>query len=254
MLDSQDRVYTLCLRMTGNREDALDLAQETFLNAWRGLPSFQGNSSFSTWVYRLASNACIDFLRRRKRRQQAESPPPWTSGEDPPAEPADPRGSPEDELERRELRRAVERGLQALPEHHRQVLLMRELSGLSYQEIGATGPGPGDGEVPHRPGPAGPEKIFGPGGELFGPATPSKQIERAGEGGERRYADTAIEALERMSQALDAPLPLEERQALEEHLESCPECRAAYAALFQMEGALRESWARPPLPRSCPPG
>ena len=52
-------------------------------------------------------------------------------------EPADPRGSPEEELERRELRRAVERGLQALPDHHRQVLVMRELSGMSYQEIGA---------------------------------------------------------------------------------------------------------------------
>ena len=51
---------------------------------------------------------------------------------------------------------------------------------------------------------------------------------------------TCEEALERMSQALDGPLPLEERQALEEHLESCPECRAAYEALFQMEDALRE--------------
>ena len=137
MLASQDRVYTLCLRMTGNREDALDLAQEAFLNAWRGLPSFQGNSSFSTWVYRLASNACIDFLRKRKRRQQGESPHSLDDEEAPLPEPADPRGSPEEELERRELRRAVERGLQALPDHHRQVLVMRELSGMSYQEIGA---------------------------------------------------------------------------------------------------------------------
>ena len=137
MLDNQDRVYTLCLRMTGDREDALDLARETFLNAWRGLSSFQGNSSFSTWVYRLASNACIDFLRKRKRRQQGEAPLSLDDDEAPLPQPADPRGTPEDELERRELRRAVERGLQALPEHHRQVLIMRELSGLSYQEIGA---------------------------------------------------------------------------------------------------------------------
>ena len=137
MEENQDRVYTLCLRMTGHREDALDLAQEAFLNAWRGLPSFQGNSSFSTWVYRLASNACIDFLRKRKRQQQGESGLSLDDDEAPLPEPADPRGSPEEELERRELRRAVERGLQALPEHHRQVLIMRELSGLSYQEIGA---------------------------------------------------------------------------------------------------------------------
>ena len=137
MLDNQDRIYTLCLRMTGDREDALDLAQETFFNAWRGLGSFQGNSSFSTWVYRLASNACIDFLRRRKRQQQAESPISLDDEEAPCPEPADPRGTPEEELERQELRRAVERGLQALPDHHRQILIMRELSGLSYQEISA---------------------------------------------------------------------------------------------------------------------
>ena len=170
MLDSQDRVYTLCLRMTGNREDALDLAQETFLNAWRGLSSFQGNSSFSTWVYRLASNACIDFLRKRKRRQQGESPHSLDDEEAPLPEPADPRGSPEEELERRELRRAVERGLQALPDHHGapsgagHAGAVRDV--LSGDRRGI-GPGPGDGKIPHRPGPAGLEKIFGPGGELF---------------------------------------------------------------------------------------
>ena len=135
ILSSQDRVYTLCLRMTGNQEDALDLAQETFLNAWRGLPAFQGSSSFSTWVYRLASNACIDFLRKRKRRQQQEVPAPWENEEPSVPEPADPGATPEEEMERSELRRAVERGLQALPEHHRKILIMREISGLSYQEI-----------------------------------------------------------------------------------------------------------------------
>ena len=137
MEQNQTRIYNLALRMTGNPDDALELSQEAFFNAWRGLSSFQRNSSFYTWLYRLASNACIDFLRKRKRRQQGESPHSLDDEEAPLPEPADPRGSPEEELERRELRRAVERGLQALPDHHRQVLVMRELSGMSYQEIGA---------------------------------------------------------------------------------------------------------------------
>ena len=68
VLDNQNRVYSLALRMLGDPEDAQDAAQEAFLNAWRALPTFKGESSFSTWVYRLTSNACIDHLRRRKRR------------------------------------------------------------------------------------------------------------------------------------------------------------------------------------------
>lgn len=135
MRDNEKRIYNLTLRMTGNPEDAMDLAQEAFLNAWRGLKFFKGDSAFSTWVYRLASNACIDFLRRQKRRQDISVPMPTYEDDDSQPDIPDDRFQPEQELERRELRQAVLQGLEQLSHEHRQVLVMREINGLSYQEI-----------------------------------------------------------------------------------------------------------------------
>lgn len=133
--DNQDRVYSLCLRMAGDRHEAEDLAQEVFLKAWQGLASFQGESKFSTWLFRLTANLCIDAQRKRERRRSVE---PAVSLDDPDSswrEPSDPRQDPQRQLERTERSRALDRALTRLSDDQRQIVVLRELAGLSYQEI-----------------------------------------------------------------------------------------------------------------------
>ncbi|MBE6957013.1 MAG: sigma-70 family RNA polymerase sigma factor [Ruminococcaceae bacterium] len=136
MLDNQTRIYNLTLRMTGNPEDALDLAQEAFLNAWKGLKFFKGDSTFATWLYRLATNACLDHLRKRKRRQDVWLPQLADDEDDSLPDVPDERYRPDTTYERQERLEALQQGLAKLSDEHRQVLVMRELDGLSYQEIG----------------------------------------------------------------------------------------------------------------------
>ncbi len=135
VMDNQNRVYSLALRLCGDREAAADLAQEAFIKAWQGLGSFQGESSFATWVYRLATNLCIDYLRKKKRREGVEPSVSLDDSDSGWAEPADRESDPQLVLERSERGRALARGLASLPGWQRQVLVLRELSGLSYQEI-----------------------------------------------------------------------------------------------------------------------
>lgn len=134
VLAYEKRVLALTARMCGNPEDGAEAAQEAFLAAWQGLESFRGEASFSTWLYRLASNACVDLLRR-EGRHRAASGPSLDDGELN-LDAADPAPTPQEAAERAELRRQIEEGLRELPEEYRQVLILREMHQLSYGEIG----------------------------------------------------------------------------------------------------------------------
>ena len=132
----EKRVLALTTRMCKNPADAEEAAQEAFLSAWQGLPFFRGEASFSTWLYRLASNACVDLLRREGRRQSAAGPS--LNDEEARLEVPDTAPSPQEQAERSELRQQIEAGLQALTPDHRQVLILREMHQLSYDEIAQT--------------------------------------------------------------------------------------------------------------------
>ena len=127
----ENKIYSLAFRMCGSADDASDIAQEAFLAAWRGLPSFRGDSGFATWLYRLTSNAAIDYLRRQKKERGDMS----LDDEDLGLDAVDTGPGPQDAAERTEVRTAVAAGLQQLSEGHRQVLVLREIQGLSYEEI-----------------------------------------------------------------------------------------------------------------------
>lgn len=127
----EKKVYNLALRMCGNPEDAWDAAQEAFLSAWRGLPAFRGEAGFSTWLYRLTSNAAIDQLRRTRRQRGESSLDDEALGIDA----IDRTPSPQERAEESELRGAVTAGLARLSDSHRQALVLREVQELSYEEI-----------------------------------------------------------------------------------------------------------------------
>ena len=128
----EKNVYNLALRMTGNSEDAADMSQEAFIKAYNSLSSFRGDSKFSVWLYRIVSNVCLDYLRSRTRK-----PTVSLSTEEVELDIADESQSPELLLDRSLTRDAVRRGLAALPPDHREILLLREIQGLSYEEIAA---------------------------------------------------------------------------------------------------------------------
>lgn len=131
----QTPVYRLCFRMVGNSEDAADLTQEIFLKTWRCLDSFRFQSAFSTWLYRLASNVCLDHLRSEKRSRTVPLVVTCDDSETLVIDPPDPAPLPEEQLVLSEEQQTLQVALSALEVEDRRLLTLRVVNDLSYAEI-----------------------------------------------------------------------------------------------------------------------
>lgn len=131
----EGKIYNLALRYLGSREDAMDASQEVFLRVFRFLPGFQEESGFSTWIYRIGVNVCKDMLHRRLKRAEEPLEVPDEEDEGRPVDVPDLRYDPERIMEGAELRQALSDAILALPEQQREIIILRDIRGLSYEEI-----------------------------------------------------------------------------------------------------------------------
>lgn len=122
-----DRAYTIAIHTLRSPEDARDIVQEAFVRVQKGLPDFQGQAKFTTWLYRVVVNLCLDSLRRKKVSPVVSDPQTLDSADD--------RRSPEQNAGDGELALLLEKGLAELSETHRVTLVLYEVEGLSYDEI-----------------------------------------------------------------------------------------------------------------------
>jgi RNA polymerase sigma-70 factor, ECF subfamily len=133
----QTRLLNFIYRTIGDREKAEDLVQEVFIRVYRHLHRFDRSKKFSTWIYTIASNLAKNELRNRSRNPLVlfQTIKKNWQDEDRPLQFEDPASRPDDLYRKRHLRELVEESVAQLPEHHREVFVLRELEGKSYEEI-----------------------------------------------------------------------------------------------------------------------
>lgn len=123
----ENRVYATCWRITGKHDDALDMAQQTFINAMKHLDDYDGRAQFGTWLYRICTNACISHLRReRVRRHEGPESMSFTTGSEP---------LPESSVQSAEVNATLHQALDSMDPELRTLLVLRDGQGLDYAEI-----------------------------------------------------------------------------------------------------------------------
>lgn len=136
VLSYQDRVYSHCLYLTGNPDDAQDLAQDVFVQAFRGLQSFRKESDFGTWLHRIAVNQWINHCRRTRKIVTFSIDEPLHSRDSElMRELAATEEDPLEKVERQEFNAQIQQALNRLPEEYRLALVLRDIEGYNYDEI-----------------------------------------------------------------------------------------------------------------------
>lgn len=144
----EKRVFVLALRSCGNEEDARDISQEVFLKVYRSIQSFREESGLSTWIYKIATNICIDFSRKNSKHSKNTT----NIDEDENVrqiQDLDTNNQPETAFENAVMRKEINDALAKLSSEHRNIIVLRDVSGLSYTEI-ATVIGASEGTVKSR--------------------------------------------------------------------------------------------------------
>lgn len=131
----ETKIYNLAFRYLGSREDALDASQEVFLRVFRFLGGFQEESGFSTWLYRIGVNVCKDMFQRKKRLNETSLERIGEDEEDYVTDIPDERFRPDAVHDQTELRDALARAIGELPGPQREIVILRDIQGLSYEEI-----------------------------------------------------------------------------------------------------------------------
>lgn len=131
----KDKVFQICFRMLGNRQEAEDLAQEAFVRAYVNIRSFNIQMKFSTWLYRIATNLCIDRLRKKKPDYYLDAEVAGTEGLNMYSQIASDMAKPEEEVESLELQETIQVEIMKLPEKYRSVIVLKYIEELSLKEI-----------------------------------------------------------------------------------------------------------------------